>query len=627
MSRVALNAAAYMLLLFTTWVVSIEAKQFHDYSFNELSTMAQELDGPFAAVQSADQLWGHKDLRSSHCSAQVIRVTETERLQPAPRTPPDYLHSLKSSDMSLPQVVISGEIHGNERVGPVASLFTAQLLVWASMCSIKKIESHCAHLRNDLLVTDEEITWLTFLATRRDTFVLPTPNCQGYIRKVRSDEGVDTNRDFSYSREDNNCFITTTTKIFQALFSTVSVQILVTFHGGMVALGYEWGSMDHPRGKDFSPDHRAHRDIAQSMAKFGGSFKGAKAYVAKPINSIVYPVHGGMEDWAYAAGWDTARVRTDCKDGGFPLPQTAVTGEGKTKPIPNNRAVTFLVETSDQKSPRAVALGYDKNVLVNEEESNQKFGGHVPRNVRLALAAIDFVEPYVCFSAVKPPQSHSSGGLRVQWYVGGASTVDKTWLSWHRSAPKRGHDVEGGLTVEASSVLSGQAKWGVPTPLAIDASHEGRFVADVMPPPSHLLDAGESTLWLVAHAVVDQKWGASGQGHPHDLGPQSHLVQMRTNSSYKASSFAAFNSKDIRLHGRTEWLSDAMEVAVGAINTGSAGSSRRFLRGKKRGKGRTRKARKTGQLGGETEALSAMEGERSLNVKSSVLHCAWWSRQ
>ena len=74
--------------------------------------------------------------------------------------------------------------------GPLSSLFTAQLLVWASMCSIKKSESHCTHLRQDLQVTDMEITWLTFLATRRDTFVLPAPNCDGYIRKVRSDNGT-----------------------------------------------------------------------------------------------------------------------------------------------------------------------------------------------------------------------------------------------------------------------------------------------------------------------------------------------------------------------------------------------------------------------------------------------------
>ena len=31
------------------------------------------------------------------------------------------------------------------------------------------------------------------------------------------------------------------------------------------------------------------------------SLLAGSAYLAAPINSIVYPVHGGMEDWAYAA--------------------------------------------------------------------------------------------------------------------------------------------------------------------------------------------------------------------------------------------------------------------------------------------------------------------------------------
>jgi hypothetical protein len=29
------------------------------------------------------------------------------------------------------------------------------------------------------------------------------------------------------------------------------------------------------------------------------------------MNDVVYPVHGGMEDWGYAASWDTAYV-TPC---------------------------------------------------------------------------------------------------------------------------------------------------------------------------------------------------------------------------------------------------------------------------------------------------------------------------
>jgi hypothetical protein len=70
---------------------------------------------------------------------------------------------------------------------------------------------------------------------------------------------------------------------------------LVTFHGGMVAIGYEWGSVQHPRGKDKCPDNTAHQSIGEAFAKFAGGFKREKPYVAAPINSIVYAVYGGME--------------------------------------------------------------------------------------------------------------------------------------------------------------------------------------------------------------------------------------------------------------------------------------------------------------------------------------------
>ena len=38
------------------------AKQFKDFSFAELTTLGQELEGPFASVQTAEKLWGHEDL-------------------------------------------------------------------------------------------------------------------------------------------------------------------------------------------------------------------------------------------------------------------------------------------------------------------------------------------------------------------------------------------------------------------------------------------------------------------------------------------------------------------------------------------------------------------------------------
>lgn len=43
------------------------------------------------------------------------------------------------------------------------------------------------------------------------------------------------------------------------------------------------------------------------MSKFGGggAYSKGRDYPYRPMNSLVYPVNGGMEDWAYAASWET----------------------------------------------------------------------------------------------------------------------------------------------------------------------------------------------------------------------------------------------------------------------------------------------------------------------------------
>ena len=99
---------------------------------------------------------------------------------------------------------------------------------------------------------------LAFLATTRHTFIVPATNCLGYLQRKRNDAGVDPNRDFSYDRRDNKCFLSTTAKIVRELMLHNVMQVVVTFHGGMIALGYEWGSRAHVRDasnkeKDVSP--------------------------------------------------------------------------------------------------------------------------------------------------------------------------------------------------------------------------------------------------------------------------------------------------------------------------------------------------------------------------------------
>lgn len=94
------------------------------------------------------------------------------------------------------------------------------------------------------------------------------------------------------------------------------------------------------------------------------------------INSLIYPVDGGMEDWLYAAGWDKSIVQNNCaglnkneryvgyfKSGSqnsFNLRK--LKEEAKENVIAHgNRALVFLVETSNAKAPHKDSLGgYNK---------------------------------------------------------------------------------------------------------------------------------------------------------------------------------------------------------------------------------------------------------------------------
>lgn len=73
------------------------------------------------------------------------------------------------------------------------------------------------------------------------------------------------------------------------------------------------------------------------------------------MNSLVYPVSGGMEDWLYASGWDKSHD-VQC-DG---LKETK--SKKDIKQAENNRAIVFLVETSNEKNPQSNSLGSSENV-------------------------------------------------------------------------------------------------------------------------------------------------------------------------------------------------------------------------------------------------------------------------
>lgn len=114
------------------------------------------------------------------------------------------------------------------------------------------------------------------------------------MQNKREDAGVDPNRDFPYSRNNKKCMLSRTAKLFMALMVSNVIQVVVTFHGGMVALGYEWGSRNHLAPKDSSPDDIANLDIATLMQKFAGSFKKEKAYPSNPNSSYFHSPEGRL---------------------------------------------------------------------------------------------------------------------------------------------------------------------------------------------------------------------------------------------------------------------------------------------------------------------------------------------
>jgi hypothetical protein len=276
----------------------------------------------------------------------------------------------------------------------VASLLMAQLMVWSAQCRILRSIQDCNILTTKFPgISNADQDWLAFLATNRDSIIAPALNCLGHVQHRRSDHGIDPNRDFSYARRDNRCFLSTTARLTRELMRIYAIQLVITFHGGMEAIGYEWGTFSHNSPKDRSPDDYANHALAEIFSTTAGHFKRVPDYKIGRMSSLVYPVEGGMEDWLYAAGWDKNNDRSSQCLG---LASNNNNNNNSSEDIyTNSRALVFLVETSNSKSPSSNELGGTDNIL----DPGSTFNGHVVRNVRLGLVGIDLLQPYVCWQS------------------------------------------------------------------------------------------------------------------------------------------------------------------------------------------------------------------------------------
>eukprot|EP00814_Leptocylindrus_danicus_P009642 CAMPEP_0116025154 /NCGR_PEP_ID=MMETSP0321-20121206/12850_1 /TAXON_ID=163516 /ORGANISM="Leptocylindrus danicus var. danicus, Strain B650" /LENGTH=752 /DNA_ID=CAMNT_0003497235 /DNA_START=194 /DNA_END=2452 /DNA_ORIENTATION=+ len=513
----------------------------------------------------------------------------------------------------LAEVFLSGAVHGNERIGPTTVMETARLLVESAECEAlprSKSDISEAEWEDDVRKAKDcrsklqkqgifpwARRWMARLVSTRRIVVVPSANALGYYQNKRREGSIDPNRDFAFDQEDwSNCMRTIAGRTINEVYREHMFQHSLTFHGGMVAIAYEWGapSRNTPKGIP-SPDDTAQVELGLGLSNYAGSFtphnEGYK-YPHDSMNNLVYPVNGGMEDWAYGGSWDLDLVS--------PCTPTTFGGYDESKTTYNNatlRAFNVLIETSDNKQPAPNTLGTDEG-LFNEMAGNGN--GHISRNIRLAQMMIDTVEPYVfvlavedmilpddivpltnrgsraCLSTKVVAFPKGTSKVEVFWTVGGSFTVDETRVAYGAwdvafselmdcsTQPKEVADLFT-ESINLTSIQSGTTRWhnSGASPSA-DSTRLKEEVGGSLPYGpifSAIIDLSEydvgDKVAIMPYAKVDQNWKNQPETTDPEVPPQSHVVNARTNPDWH------FESAGNVVQGRLDWVSSPLTIEIG----------------------------------------------------------------
>jgi hypothetical protein len=475
----------------------------------------------------------------------------------------------------LPEVLLSGELHGNERVGPTSVMEAASLLLEAAQCESSyvydpKLHESCSASLLAQGIDKKQRQWLARLVATRRIVIVPTANALGYYQNTRTEGDIDVNRDFPFDNDVSTmCMQSIGGRTLNEVFRESMFQIALTFHGGIEMIGYEWGA-DSYAGV-VSPDDEAQNQIATAYSHYGGGWSQSAPYLVGPMDQIIYTVKGGMEDWAYAGSWIPEKV-VACQPttyGGYPTEKTIYNDSML-------RSFNMLVETSNDKMPT-----YDLGTTFDALNSATSGNGHVSRNIRVALLSADLVEPYLSFvgvndlalssdvlpltempcrgmNSVKVPASLTE--VTVEWTVGGALEIDETSLfygNWNSVAGV-------GCLSQPQSDLSSSLTPGLLQTQATGTGYFSKFGVS----PSSASATGDSPLGpvfkatvdlsqfvvgaevvVVVKARVDQSWVQQPNGVVPQVQPQAHIVNARTNPNWYHQS----NGKVIQ--GRQDWYS------------------------------------------------------------------------
>ncbi len=190
-----------------------------------------------------------------------------------------------------PQVLLSGALHGNERIGPTTLVELATFLLGRYTLD----------------------PWVRMLLDTRTVVMVPAANAIGYFQDKREELGVDPNRDFAYDTSQQSCMRTIAARSLNEIWRSYIFSFAVTFHGGDNLLAFPWGDTAHcpgfpgackgPNGRDamlsgrqaswISPDHTAMAQIAKFASDYAGPEAPSKErFRHGPLNdpTVIYPV-------------------------------------------------------------------------------------------------------------------------------------------------------------------------------------------------------------------------------------------------------------------------------------------------------------------------------------------------
>jgi hypothetical protein len=365
------------------------------------------------------------------------------------------------------QMYISCALHGDEKVGPTL----------------------CTEFLTLVLENYSKNKWIKFLLDNRRVILTPMTNSYGYYLGIReeittstgsqendTDFHIDPNRDFPIFKRKNECMLTITARTINEIFINNLIRFSLSIHGGTSSLTYAWGTLNHlthlltkfklPYEKNknnstnvdeiiesyysgkfddidnesyLSPDDSGLNSISKILSIFS-NFNPDFQYKTGTMNDLVYPTRGAFEDWAYSSSWENQPIITQpC------IPNTYTHyPEFKTEYSKNYpdaiKSMSFLLETSESKSPPEVNLGLNRaecitNILRNpfkpeidnfieKECLSNTYNGYISKNLRLLLVNLDLLQPYVHVSYAIVRRNKFS----LKWIVGGCEKVDETFV-------------------------------------------------------------------------------------------------------------------------------------------------------------------------------------------------------